>query len=616
MPTDNAYLSNVSVSQDANEVHASNEENEVKAQSSKAKTGLGQKLWPISISQLKAHNIPGTDYLKLTPTVWYSSVIINLLGVGLPILILQVYDRIIPNQSLNTLVMMVIGFIGILLLEFLLRIGRAYVLGWSATKFEMAVAQEAIGRLLKAPLSQVTSDRTQTQLDRLTSVSRLADFFGGPNCLLIIDLPFVLIFVCVMLLIGGSLVLVPIGILTIFAVLTLKFGNSLKANFEAREVQDNRTYDFIAECLHGVITLKGLAMEPFMLRRFERLQKSRAITNYKTIAAAANAQSISASLGNVTIVAIVTAGGIHAVNGDLSIGTLAACTLLAGRIIQPVVRFAGLWSEFQKLELALKEASELFELPQGTDEKVIDGRDGAPTILLNNVRFKGEGGNDLGPFNLAIESGECIGIIGPDDLGKHSFLKTVAGIEAPLYGQVKYNHIDVESYRLGNPGSIIFVGPKSAVFDGTILENFTLFGTGPTVEEVRWAAQMTGVDYDINCLPQGYDTPVGDSAAEKLPLGIVRRIVLTRAIAMLPKVLVLDEPQMFLDSASDKKLVSCLAAMKQYTTIVMSTLRPSYFHLADRMLKFENGEIAPLDGNTRQKYNGKPKAQVSGGQHG
>lgn len=567
-------------------------------------SGLRKKLWPISARRLKALNIPGTEILKMPKMIWVASVIINLLGIGLPILILQVYDRVIPNQSLNTLIMLVLGFIGILGLEFLLRIGRAYTLGWAATRFEMTASQHAIRRLLGSPLELVTSERTQTHLDRLTSISRLADFFGGPNSLLIIDLPFVLILIAAMGLIAGWLVVVPVGVLMVFGVLTLRYGRNLGEQFEAREVQDNRTYDFVAECLRGVITLKGFSMEPFMLRRFERLQKARAVTNYRTIEASSSAQSISAILGNVTIVATVSVGAILAVVGDLSIGTLAACTLLAGRIIQPVVRFAGLWSEFQKLELALHEAASLFAVPQRQLSHVADGRDGLPNISLSHVRFKKDDDKVYGPIDMTINGGACIGITGPDTYYKTMFLNSVSGLYLPSSGQVTINNIDIEAYRNGNPGSIVLVGPKSSVFDGTILENFTLFGTGPTVDEVRWASQMTGVDYDINSLALGYDTPIGDGAMEKLPKGLMRRIILTRAVAMLPKVLVLDEPQMFLDNEADKKLMKCLIALRHNMTIILSTMRPSYFPIADTMLSFENGMITEMGRNRNLGLNG------------
>ncbi len=555
------------------------------------RSGLRQKLWPVSIGRLRENNIPGVDVLKMPISVWVSSLIINVLGIGLPILILQVYDRVIPQQSINTLVLMVIGFIGLLGLELLLRISRAYTLGWGATQFEMNVSQMAIRRLLQTPLEHVSADRTQTQIDRLTSIFRLADFFGGANSLLIIDLPFVLVLVAAMAIIAGGLVLVPIGVLLIFAVLTLRYGRRLREEYEAREVQDNRTYDFVAECLRGVVTLKGLSMEPFMLRRFERLQKSRAATNFRTIQASSSAQSISAILGSVTIIATVTVGALYAVIGDLSIGTLAACTLLAGRIIQPVVRFAGLWSEFQKLELALFEAASLFQLPTGPTERVVDGREGSPVLALANVRITKRDASVLGPINLTVKSGECLGITGPDTIAKSKFLRTIAGLDQSFTGQIQYNNIDVMHYRNGNPRSVVLVGPKSTVFDGSILENLTLYGTGPSVDEVRWASQMTGVDNDINSLARGYDTQVGDGAAEKLSEGLIRRIILTRAIAMLPKVLILDEPQQSLDSASDKMLVNCIAALKHNITIVVSTMRPSYFQLADRMLTFDENEI-------------------------
>lgn len=565
------------------------QKNQEKGQQAGGNPGLRDRLWPIRIERLKAHKIPATQHLKMPRTIWVSSVIINILGVALPLLILQVYDRIIPNQSLGTLMMLVLGFMGVMALEFGLRVGRAYVLGWAATRFEVEAGQKAIGHLLHASFEQVGRERAQTQMDRLTSIFRLADFFGSANSLLIIDLPFVLILVAVMGLIAGPLVLVPLVVLTVFALLTLHFGRNLKKRFEERDDQDNKTYDFISESLRGVITLKGLSMEPFMLRRFERLQKARAQTSYGTILASSTAQSVSSILGNVTIIATVSVGGILAVMSNLSIGTLAACTLLSGRIIQPVVRFAGLWTEFQRLELAMKEAGELFQLPLAEAGGVRDKREGPPQIRVENIRLYKDELSQAGPFSLKIEEGECIGITGKDLDAKGALLNQLSGISTLETGKILLNDIDVQQYRNGNPGEVVMVGPKSAVFDGTILDNLSLYGTGPTLEAVQWAANMTGIDYDVNCLPLGYDTVIGDGAAEKLPQGLIQRILLTRAIAMVPKVLILDEPQMFLDQASDQKLVTCLSALRHQITIIVSTMRPSYFKLVDRLLRFDDG---------------------------
>lgn len=553
--------------------------------------GLIDRLWPLRIKRLRAHNIPATDHLRMPVTIWFSSVIINLLGVALPVFILQVYDRIIPNQTVSTLVMMVLGFIGILSLEFLLRVGRAYVMGWAATRFEIEASQQALQRLLDLPLEHITAEKTQTHMDRLTSIFRLADFFCSANSLLVIDLPFVLILVVIMGLIAGPLVFVPIGILLVFAVLTLQFGRRLRERFEEREKQDNKTYDFIAECLRGVITLKGLSMEPFMLRRFERLQKARAQTNYGTIYASSSAQSISSILGNVTIISTVSVGATYAVMANMSIGTLAACTLLAGRIIQPVVRFAGLWSEFQKLELALFEAGDLFRKKINKRDGVIDKNEGTPLIRVDNLVLFQDGSPLNQPFSMTIGTSDCIGVSGKDNWAKTQFLEKLAGLHELEAGRILYNDVDVMNYRSGNPGYIVMVGQKSSVFDGSILDNISLFGTGPTVEEIEWAAGMTGIDVEVNSLPFGYDTPIGDGAREKLPHGLIQRILLTRAIAMLPKVLVLDEPQMFLDQASDRKLITCLGALRHHITIVISTMRPSYFQLVDRLVKFDDGEI-------------------------
>lgn len=540
-------------------------------------------------------NTAKSEMLQLPGSALIGSVIINFLGLGLPLVILQVYDRVIPNSAYETLTMMMLGLVGVVIVEAFLRLSRAYVIGWSAAQFTHSAAVDAMSRFLNAP-NGGTVDLPPSKInDRFTAISTLGDFYGGQSRLIMLDVPFMLAFLAVLFFVGGLVALIPIAIAVGVAVESARRGRHMRRTLEDRHSHDDKRYDFLMECLSGIQTLKALGMEPFMLRRFERLQETTARIHFQMIELTGHAQTTGLTLANVATVLMVTIGAVFAIQGEMTIGTLSCCTLLTSRMIQPMLRAIGVWNELQTIQLAHEHSKTLFDLPEPVSalNTIDDGF--RPEVRLTGVAFV-QGSNTLvEPTDLVVAPGEYVAITGNDDGSKSALIDLIWGAELPTAGAVTVGGVNPASHRFALASKIGYVAEMPVMFKGSILDNLTLFGDGPSVDDVRWACRSIGVENAIHRLPAGYDTTLGDAVVETLPGGFLQRIAIARAIAKRPELLLLDEPQAFLDSDADRRLIEFLTEYRGDTTVIIATSRPSYYKAADRVFELHDGYLLPRD---------------------
>lgn len=532
-----------------------------------------------------ALGMPRADTLTVPRSAAFASIVINLFGLALPLTILEVYDSVIPHGAGGQLFVLAFGFVVVLAIESLLRVSRAYVTGLSAAKFEAAAISEGLRRFVSAPRELTSQDPPTRHLLRLNAASRLADFYGGQMRWAMIDLPFVALYVGVMAVIGGPIVLVPIAILAAFFILSATQSEKLTAAIRDREDQDTKVYDFISECLNGIVNLKGAAMEPFMARRLERLLgQSRAI-NEKTILTSGQQENLANLLGNVTFIAMAAVGGILAVFGSMSMGTLAACSLLAGRIIQPVLRAASVWRAVHGLRLAQTEAQALFDLPP---PPALNAQTTAPPIV--ELLLRNQGGDVL----ARCGSSGLIAIAGNDGAARSELLLALVTGATNAGALLEINGKGASEYRAMYKRAIMYTSPKLEALSGTILENLTLFGRGPAVSDVIWACELIGLRRDIDRLAGGFETRIGEGSSNTLPSGLMHRIAIARALAVRAKIIVLDEPQALLDQPADRSLLAGLARLKSECVVIIGSSRPSYLKGADHVLILENQRLRAL----------------------
>jgi len=536
-----------------------------------------------------------------------SSLFINILALAMPLVLLQVYDRIIPNTAEGTLVLLVAGVGTALFLEGCLRMGRSYVSGWMGSRFEHLAGCAAMERMLSANIIDFERQGAGVHLERMNALGTLKDFYAGQAILAVCDLPFAFVFLGAMAYLAGWLVFVPIILIVAFAASALLVGSKLKQALEDRMMADDRRYNFIIEVLGGIHTVKGLAMEEQMLRRYERLQETCAEADYKVALTSSNAQSTGAVFSQMTMFAVVGFGSTLVIDGILTVGGLAACTMLAGRAMQPLQKAVGIWTRFQSIQLARDRLREMFAMQPEAPR----GMPALPPVVgeleLQNIRFnygKTRDGDEYPPLfqnvSIHVKPGETIGIKGANASGKSTLLYMMNGSLVPTMGTVL---VDGQNIRDFDPVSVrrqvAYLPQQGVLFNGTILENLTMFRDEMDQDAID-IARLLGLDGVVSHMPLGYDTKVGDGAGEAIPRGIKQRIAIGRALVDKPRILLFDEANTSMDSAGDAMLKTLLERLKGRVTLVLVTPRPSMLSLADRIYEIDETALRIQGGDGPQ----------------
>lgn len=522
-----------------------------------------------------------------------SSLVINLLSLALPMVLLQVYDRLIPNQALNTLSILIIGLVVVLVMDVMLRTARAYFVGWIGAKYEHETGCDAMDSILNGKLNELESISSGEQLDRLNAIDSIRDFYSSQASLAIMDLPFVLLFLGVLGYIGGALLLVPVILLLILSVIAFYLGVHLRDAIEDDTVWEDRKYSFIIEVLRGVHSVKSMAMESLMDRRYEKLMESCSKSSYNVIYLNSLAQGIGTTFSQITMVSVAAVGSWLVVEEAITLGALAASILLAGRTVQPLLRALGIWTRFQHIQIAHEKLSDIENIPQervnaSEEVKKVD------TLELKNFSFQYNEEDDfaLKDINLKLNHGDVIGIRGGNSSGKSTLLWALMGGLTPTKGELLVNGDNPEKYTTNSLRSRIAYLPNQPVmFQGTILDNLTMFQGDEKIDSVMKASEFMDLSQILVRMPEGFETMVGDASQNELPAGIVQRIAIVRALASNPDVILFDEANSGLDSGSDEDLKNLMEGLKGKCTIVLVSFRPSLLKLADRLYDLKDGTL-------------------------
>lgn len=539
----------------------------------------------------------------LTTYQTLATVVLNVLGLALPAAILQVYDRVIPNQTTETLTALMVGLIAVLVIDGALRISRGYLTSWSGAQFEHRCLGASVDTVLLANPRKIEAEKLGAHIDRVNAIDNLRDFYGGQGRLLLIDLPFLFVFLGLFWVIAGPLVLVPLTIFALLAAATLLVGRALRATLERRHELDDRRYSFIIQILSNIETIKALALEPTMTRRYERLQLAGAGATSSTIFLSGCAQTIGNISSALTLTAVAAIGAVQVINSTLSPGELAACTLLATRAVQPVMRGLSLWTQFQGLAVARERVEQLLSTPSAGARQNIrgGGRDVVGEIELRDVsfRYSPDGPYQLFEANARIRAGEIVAVVGEDGSGKSTLLELIAGRLEPESGELLIDGQPEQGQSLIDPRQVIRVAENTALFQGTILDNLTAFRGSDRLEEALAAARALGVDEEVHRLPKGYDTPIGAMAGAELSTSLRQKLTIARALACRPKILLFDGANTSLDQAGEARLKTALEDLRGTMTIILVTHRPFLQQIADRVLQLSDGTLTPLVGPAR-----------------
>ena len=416
--------------------------------------------------------------------------------------------------------------------------------------------------------------------------------WSGPALQAMLDLPFAAFYLLAIWFLAGELVLVPLGLLAGMVVLGWLNGRAVRRRAEALALAEERRFNFLSDIKRGLQSLKLLGTKGLLERRYERLQgTTSALRRHLTVATAAG-QEASLLMAQFATIAVTVWGCLMVLDGQLTAGGLGACTMLAGRCMQPLLGGVALWSRLQSLRDAQRRVAQLAELPQEAQPTLPALRVLRGGITMDSIRF-GRMADGIWLFNglsLTVRPGEFIGINGANGSGRSALLRLVTGEIKPEAGRVELDgqdlrHVNVVPAR----GRVALVLPNPPIVQGSLLDNLTSHQPHLREQALRLGAAL-GLDAVAASLPGDWHTP-GGADATPLPRGVAQRIGLVRALVQQPVILLLDDVHAQLDMDGDRCLARVLEAAHGQMTVLMVSHRRSALALADRVLHVADGRL-------------------------
>jgi len=301
-------------------------------------------------------------------------------------------------------------------------------------------------------------------------------------------------------------------------------------------------------------------------------------------------QTAALLFGSVSQLVVVAIGGTQVINDQLTMGALAACTMLSGQILQPLLRAISLWTEKETVDHRRAEVKLLLNLPP-TEAAPELLRPVSGKLRFENVVYKhpGDLNHTLAVRDISIEAGAMIGVKGKENAGRTTLLNLIQGEIEPTAGRVTVDAVSTLDPQFpAIRRNIAYVGAVPAIFSGTIMENLTMFGPEKR-EFARKMAQLLGFEATVNLLPDGYETRVGEGIGDDLPMSIAQQVNIVRALTNRPRVLALDEANMLLDAHAEPALIRALNVLRGSLTVIVVTHRPSLLALCDHLIALEDG---------------------------
>ncbi|SMC10687.1 Alpha-hemolysin translocation ATP-binding protein HlyB [Roseovarius aestuarii] len=515
---------------------------------------------------------------------------LNLLALALPLVVLQVFDRVIPFEAVETLSFLFMGLCVVVLLEFILKWCRSILQSEQAEQFEINLYQKFVDATLGADPEVFRQTTPAAHMERLSAIAQLRAHYGGQARLLLIDLPFTLIFVAMIGLIGGWLVIVPLASMALLLLFKTALTKAQSTVFSKRKKLDGRRYSFLVESLSQIRTLKANAMEPQMLRRYEMLQKQTADISHSVIQFSGLSQTFGALFSQLAVAGMGLLGCYLVITEHLGIAELAACMLLNGRTVQPMLKALNLWAQSESIAMAKAKIRDACEIPQ---------RPAAPSLVeplkghiqLENLTLKRSDRDEYLFRNVSgqVKPGDCAVLQADNELAGTTFFKVLLAERQPSVGTVLIDGFQPgEVSNARGAGGIVYCEKNAVVFSGTVLENISAFGDGEVIKNALQLSELMGLDKILNRLPLGYNTPVHESRALMSNLNFLQSVNLVRALALRPSILLLNDVTATIDNTTKVRFETVLSEMKGSATIIISDGAGVASQLANTKIQLES----------------------------
>jgi ABC-type bacteriocin/lantibiotic exporter with double-glycine peptidase domain len=482
------------------------------------------------------------------------SLLINLLSLAIPLVVLQIYDRVLPNQSYGTASLLIAGASIAIILDAFLRYVRTWILGAAAVNTEYSVFQAIIEHLNTATTKQIKRLSPGSLQESLKGIGLIKDFYSGGFISGLIDVPFAVIFLFLISYVGGSLVFIPIVVWAItFACVWLFTQKSSKHAQQAAYAEQGRM-NFLIIAFSFLDGIKKQAIESKAFRRFRHLNQSRTQFMAESERQVAVAQELIQIAAMGTSVAVVLIGSLSVLDGILTTGGLAACSVLSGRAVAPLSALMGLRLKYSSFMVANESVSDLFEMlkSDNKDKVFLDQYAG---IKANKVVFKYF--DQQLSYSFVLAKGELINFKHPNlDIASHA-IAIVAGIESNSSGSFSWNDLAVDNEQIDWRSRLSYTPAHPQLISGSLIDNLCAFDKS-RLQEANLLVDALGLNAIIAELSDGMETKVGFQLGVKLSRGAIKLVGLIAQLSKDTPVVILDMPEKDLDIAATERLISVI----------------------------------------------------------
>jgi len=537
-------------------------------------------------------------YAPIYRHVALASVVINLIAVGSPLFTMNVYDRVVPNNAIETLWVLSSGICIIYFFNFLLSALRTHFVDVAGRNADIVLSSALVEKVLSMRLDS-KPESTGALVSNLREFEQLREFFSSSSLLACIDLPFLVIFLLITAFIGGPIVFLSLAAMPVMIGIGLLLQHRSRTSAEDSYKQSMQKNALLVEIVSGLETLKSCMAESRMQKLWESVVGLSAKSTSESRKYSSLAITSSLLITQLVTVAMVVWGVYRISEGLMTMGALIGCSILVGRTMAPLLQMASLLTRLQNSHVALKALDMLMMLPSEdqAEKTCMDFGMLRPSFTMEGVSFAYPRQERLAlqHVSLRIEPGERVGIIGPMGSGKSTLSKLLIGLYQPKEGAVKFGDVDIRQIPSMELRSRVGVLPQDVVlFYGSIRENIAL--GDPTINDhlILRAASLAGVTDFLRNNPAGFAAQVGEQG-KALSGGQRQAVALARALVRDPEVLILDEPTSNMDTDSELLLQKRLQTVIGGRTLVLVTHRLSMLRIVDRLVVMEDGQIK-MDG--------------------
>jgi subfamily B ATP-binding cassette protein HlyB/CyaB len=472
---------------------------------------------------------------------------------------------------------------------------RAYVFSHTTSRIDVELGARLFRHLSALPIAYFESRRTGDSVARVRELENIRNFLTSSALTLVIDLVFTFVFIGVMAYYSVPLTLIMLASFPFYIAISLLATPVFRRRLDEKFARGAENQSFLVESIAGIETLKAMAVEPQMQRRWEEQLAAYVKASFRVLNLGNWASQGVQLVNKLTTAALLFYGAHVAIEGALTVGELVAFNMLAGRVAQPVLRLAQMWQDFHQARLSVARLGDI--LNTHPEPMFTSGRSALPdirgAISIEHVtfRYRVDGPEVLHDVSMSVPAGQVLGIVGPSGSGKSTLTKLVQRLYVPESGRILVDGVDlamVDASWLRRQVGVVL--QESVLFNRSIRDNIALADPGMPMERIVEASKLAGAHEFILELPEGYDTHVGERGAN-LSGGQRQRIAIARALVTNPRILIFDEATSALDYESEHIIQENMRRIVQGRTVLIIAHRLSAVRRCERIVTIEKGRV-------------------------